>query len=166
MPIKAPAQSVKAVRERVVRRHPIILAATLTPASALAVWVLARPFAGFDVRLGSGSNREHVGPLNVAIVSVLVALAASTVRALLGRLAPNNAGRAWVPLCLIVLAVSVAGPLGGGTTTATKLALISVHLAVAAVVIPALATSQGRPFKEPPTPGLTPNLGQIPLGND
>jgi Family of unknown function (DUF6069) len=44
-------------------------------------------------------------------------------------------------VALVVLALSLAGPLRGGTTTAAKTALACMHMAAAAVLIPMLARS-------------------------
>jgi peptidoglycan/LPS O-acetylase OafA/YrhL len=67
-------------------------------------------------------------------------LAGWALLAALERLTPQARG-AWTLVALVILALSLAGPLGGGTTTAAKTALACMHLAAAAVLIPILARS-------------------------
>jgi hypothetical protein len=119
------------------RRSPL-LAVAATPVATLAVWAVAQSVADLNVRVGANSA-SHVGPLTVLIVSLMVGVAAWATRLSLERSNAQRAGRAWVKLALIVLVVSLAGPLSAGTNATTKLALACMHLAAAAVLIPALA---------------------------
>jgi hypothetical protein len=120
--------------------------ATLALAGAalvtIAVWGIAQTVAGLNVRLGSGSV-SHVGVASVLLVSVLAALAALATRQVAERTLARPR-RAWTRAAVIVLVVSLAGPLGAGTTVASKLSLAAMHLAAAAVLIATLRPGLSR----------------------
>ena len=107
-------------------------------AAALTVWALAGPLAGVDLRVHLGPATQHVGPATVAIVSILAGLAAWALLAALERFTPR-ARTVWTAIALVTLALSLAGPLSSGATTATKVALTGMHLAAAAVLVPMLS---------------------------
>jgi hypothetical protein len=121
------------------------LAVAAATAAVLAVWAIASQVAGLDVRLSVGARPEHVAAVTAAVVTALAGLAGWAVLALLERVAPLRSRRTWIVLAAVVLAVSLAGPLDAGTTTATKIAPACLHLAAAGVLIPALARSTARP---------------------
>lgn len=94
------------------------------------------------MRLGSGSV-SHVGAASVLLVSVLGALAAIATRQVAERTLARP-GRAWTRAAVIVLVVSLAGPLSAGTTVASKLSLAAMHLAAATVLIATLRPGLSR----------------------
>ena len=107
-------------------------------AATLTVWAVAGPLAGIDLRVQLGSAPvQHVGPATVVIVTILAGLAAWGLLAALEHFTPR-ARTVWTAIALVTLALSLAGPLSGGVTTATKVALAGMHLAAAAVLIPML----------------------------
>ena len=107
-------------------------------AATLTVWVVAGPVAGVDLSAQLGSAPvQHVGPAMVVIVTILAGLAAWGLLAVLEHFTPR-ARTVWTAIALVTLALSVAGPLSSGVTTATKVALAGMHLAAAAVLIPLL----------------------------
>ena len=118
-------------------RRARILAVVGGAAASLAVWAVAGPLAGVDLRVHAGSRAEQVGPATVIIVSVLAGLVAWALLAVLERFTPR-ARAAWTVNALVALAVSLAGPLTSGTTTAAKLALAGMHVATAVVLVLAL----------------------------
>ena len=118
-------------------RRARLLAVLGAAAASLAVWAIAGPLAGVELRVHLGSRTEHVGPAAVIIASTLAGLAAWALLALLERFA-RRARAAWTGTALIALAVSLAGPLSSGTTTAGQLALAGMHIATAAVLLAAL----------------------------
>lgn len=124
----APARSTSAVR-------PAILAVAVAGAAlvTIAVWGIAQAVADLNVRLGSRSV-SHVGVTSVLLVSVLAALAAIATRQVAQRTLARP-GRMWTRAAAIVLVVSLAGPLSAGTTVATMLSLVAMHLAAAAILI-------------------------------
>ncbi len=127
------------------RRGAWLVAVVTTPAATMAVWAIAKPFAGLDVRFATGAALRHVGALTVIFVSVVIAVAGWVARLVLERLGADKARRRWVAVEVVALAVSLAGPIAAGTTAATRIGLVCVHLAAAAVLIPALADISPRP---------------------
>ena len=113
------------------------LAVLATAAATLTVWAVAGPLAGVDLRVHVGSGTQHVGPATVVAVSILTGLAGWALLAALEHFTPR-ARAVWAATALAVLALSLAGPLGSGVTMAAKVALTGMHLAAAAVLIPAL----------------------------
>ena len=120
-----------------------ILAVPGSAAAALGVWAVAGPLGGVDlsVHLGSAAD-QHVGPAIVAIVSILAGLAAWGLLAVLERFT-HLARAIWIAIALVAMVLSLAGPFSGGATVPAKAALAGMHLAVAAVLIPALAGRGG-----------------------
>jgi hypothetical protein len=113
---------------------------TLTAvAAALAVWSVAR-LAGVDLAVGkaSGAGTDRVGPAPVAMAAALAGCLGWGLLAVLERFTPR-ARTVWTTAALVVLALSLAGPLAGGTTPAAKGALAGAHIAVAAALIPGLS---------------------------
>jgi Family of unknown function (DUF6069) len=119
-----------------------LLAVAGAAAAALAVWAVAVPLTGIDltVRIGGGSDTQQIGSGEVVLVSLLAGLAGWALLDLLERFTSHTRG-IWTASALVVLAVSLLGPLGGGVTTAARVALTGMHLAAAAVLIPLLARS-------------------------
>lgn len=112
-------------------------------AATLTVWAIAGPLAGVDLRVHVGSGTQHVGPATVVAVSVLTGLAAWALLAALEHFSPR-APTIWTAIALAALALSLVGPLTSGATTAAKMALTGMHLAAAAVLVPALTGSRVR----------------------
>ena len=112
-------------------------------AATLTVWAIAGPLAGVDLRVHVGSGTQHVGPATVVAVSVLTGLAAWALLAALEHFSPR-APTIWTAIALAALARFLAGPLTSGATTAAKMALTGMHLAAAAVLVPALTGSRVR----------------------
>ena len=113
------------------RRVPVWAAVVGAPLAALVVLAVA---SLLDVTLVAGDPPVTIGWSSVVIVSVVVALAAWGVRSLFFR--RHRTG--WFVTCGVLLLMSLLGPLGAATASAT-LWLALMHLAVAAVVVPGLA---------------------------
>lgn len=109
--------------------------------ATLAIWALAR-LAGVHlaVALGKDASVQQIGPAVVVFATVLAGLAGWGLLAALERWTAR-AWVAWRMIALVVLALSLVGPLTGGRTAAATAALVGMHLAAAAVLIPALARS-------------------------
>ena len=118
------------------------LAVVAATVATLVVWAIARPLAGADltVRTGAGSAAQHVGPTAVVVATVLAGLAGWALLALLQRFT-SRARAIWITTALVVLVLSMAGPLGAGTTVTAAAILASMHLTAAAILIPGLARS-------------------------
>src|SRR5687767_14391663 len=95
--------------QRLVQRLATAAAAV---AGAVLVWLLAVPVAGMDllVRPGQGAE-QHVGVASVALVSLLASLLGWGLLAALERLWPRRARTIWTTVALVVLLLSLAGPL-------------------------------------------------------
>lgn len=131
----SPARARRAGRTRRARALAVLGAV----AASLAVWAIAGPVAGVALRVHVGSRAEQVGPVLVIIASAVAGLAGWAVLAVLERFTPR-ARTAWTANALVALALSLAGPLSSGATTAAKLALAAMHVATGAVLIAALGS--------------------------
>jgi hypothetical protein len=107
-------------------------------AAALA-WIVEVPLLGIHLTFRFGAG--HVQTISVGQV-IGVAVAASLLGWLLLALLERRTPRArllWTVTAMTALAASLALPLAAATTTSAVAGLIVMHLAVGAVVIPALA---------------------------
>ena len=105
-----------------------------------ALWLLATFVLGMQLQAPASSpdlQPTAIGPLLVAIASVVGYLAGWAVLAVLERLTVRVRARAiWLGLALVALLASLALPLGGtGIDAANRLVLVLMHLAVAAVLV-------------------------------
>ena len=106
--------------------------------AAVAVWVLAVPLLGLHlvVRFGNASP-QSVGIGFVVAASLIASLAGWGLLVMLER-RTTRARAIWTGVAIAVLLVSLSLPLVAGTTASTRVALAAMHVAVAAVLIPAL----------------------------
>ena len=106
---------------------------------ALAVWAVAEWIVGLDLRTPAFSSEQPSQELTaglVAVASAVGGLAGWGVLAVLERFT-TNPRRAWVVVASIALLASLSAPLSGtGVTAGDRIAMIGMHLAVAAVVVP------------------------------
>ena len=132
----------RAAAARVRRARAVaLLAAT---GAALAVWVLTRLLGiGLTVRLAASGPALPVDPSVVVIVSVLAGVAGWVVLAGLEQLTAR-ARWAWLGLAIVALVLSLAGPLGAGTTTGARVSLAAMHVLAAAILIPTYVRTSGR----------------------
>lgn len=111
--------------------------------AALAVWVIAVPLLGVDLRVSmspGGSDVQTVSTPFVVAASLLVSLLGWALLALLER-RTARAATIWTVVAAVVLLLSLGSPLSSGTTAATKVTLALMHIAVAAVLIPTLRST-------------------------
>ncbi len=120
--------------------------------AALAIWVIAEVVAGVDLRRPAparGTATQDIDALHVAFAAAAGSLAGWALLALLER-TTGRARRVWIVIAVVAFIVSLGGPLSGtGITSAGRMALLSMHVAVAAAIVPALyrtspATTDGR----------------------
>ena len=106
--------------------------------AALVVYAFARLAAGHLLQPAFGSgDPKRLSAGFVAVVAALGALLGWAVIALLER-ASQKAARIWAVSAPLVLLASFSMPLSGhGVSGGNRLALIMMHLAVGAVVVPA-----------------------------
>jgi hypothetical protein len=113
-----------------------------------AIWTIAVPLLGHRLIVTGGpAGRESldIGLAPVVVIALLACLAGWAVLALLERLLPRNARRIWTITALAVLLMSFAPLLAPGMDTATRLTLGALHVAVAAVLIPAMTRNISQP---------------------
>ncbi|MPV37868.1 DUF6069 family protein [Georgenia subflava] len=119
------------------RRTAGVLAAT---AAGLAVWLIVTAALGVEL--------EATGVGAVSWPSVIAAglLAGFSGWGLLAALerAGKPAGRWWTVIAVTVLVLSLPAPLVQGATLAAGVGLVTLHLAVGAVLIPMLARTARR----------------------
>ncbi|MGN9909027.1 DUF6069 family protein [Phytohabitans sp. LJ34] len=96
------------------------------------IWAIGRG-AGADLTAGG----QAVTLPAVVVVTLVVGLAAWALLAILER-AMRRAATAWTWAAVAVLVLSLAGPVGGAETAGGAAALVAMHLAAAAVLIPGL----------------------------
>jgi hypothetical protein len=113
------------------------------PAAALAVWAVAVPLAGATLTVRSGDGTQTVGWVSVLVTSLLAALVALGLTLVLERVA-SRPTLVWTIAAPPALLASLTGPLGSGVGTTTVLVLITLHLAVAAVLVPGLLPRASR----------------------
>ncbi|MGI8875559.1 MAG: DUF6069 family protein [Egibacteraceae bacterium] len=124
------------------RRRARLLAVVSTILAALALWTVAEPILGVDLRepaRAAGGATRAIGPLNIVLASAVASLAGWGLLAALERLTVR-ARTAWTATAVVVALVSLGGPLSGaGITAANKVVLALLHIVVAAVLIPLLS---------------------------
>jgi hypothetical protein len=106
--------------------------------SALLLWAVNGPWAGIDLTVRQGDTTTHVGPAAVVVAALVSGLAAWGLLTLLERTVRRPA-LTYRIIASVVLLVSLAGPLGGGVDTSSKLALLGMHTTVGAALIIGLA---------------------------
>ena len=120
-----------------VRRNRILAVAGATLAAAV-VWAIEVPLLGIHLQTQFGNTAPQDVGLGLVVVSALVgSLAAWGLLAFLER-RYARARTTWTWIALAFLLVSFSAPFSAGTTTTTRFALATMHLAVAAVLIPTL----------------------------
>jgi hypothetical protein len=124
---------------RVTRARALSVAGAVL--AAVTVWAIAVPLSGTHllIRFGSGAA-QSVGIDYVIGASLAASLAGWGLLALLERRIAR-ARRTWTGIAIVVVALSLSLPLTAGTTLSAKVALALMHVAVAAVLIPAMRRS-------------------------
>lgn len=114
--------------------------------AAIAVWLIARYGAGVRLRMPAFSAAQGPAGLGlgfVAVTSAVASLIGWGAVTLIERLS-HHPRRNWLITGLLALVVSLSAPLSGhGVTAADRAALICMHLATAAVLIPVFARTAG-----------------------
>ena len=117
-------------------RTLVVVAAAV---GGLIVWAIARLIIGEDLTAtASGADSPTtVGPAPVIIVSLVGGLVAWGFLALPERFTAR-AGRIWLIVAVVVLLLSLAGPLAQANGTGTTIALLIMHLVVGSILIAGL----------------------------
>ncbi|GGQ12705.1 hypothetical protein GCM10010187_31160 [Actinomadura coerulea] len=112
-------------------------------AGALILWAVNDPWAGIDLTVHQGDSTQHIGPAAVVGAALAAGLAAWGLLALLERTV-RHPTRTFRIITLITLALSLAGPLGSGADTSSRLVLLGMHLTVGAALIIGLPHRRNR----------------------
>ncbi|MEV4537716.1 DUF6069 family protein [Asanoa sp. NPDC049518] len=120
------------------RRRARGLAVVAAAAATFTVWTVAHQIAGVDLVVDNGATT--VTPAAVVLVTVLAGLAGWGLLALLERFTSRGT-RTWTWIATAFLAVSLLGPLGSAEGAGATIALLAMHLATGAVLIPIMARS-------------------------
>jgi hypothetical protein len=101
---------------------------------ALLLWAVNDLWAGIDLVVRQGDTIRQIGPAAVVVTALVAGLAAWGLLALLERTVSRPA-RTFRIIALTVLAMSLAGPLGSGVDTSSRVVLLGMHLTVGAALI-------------------------------
>ncbi|HET7012787.1 MAG TPA: DUF6069 family protein [Streptosporangiaceae bacterium] len=130
------APGIKRVRARALCAAGGALAAVLT-------WIAEVPLLGIHLNFRFGAGHiQTISAGQVIGAAAAASLLGWLLLALMERRTPN-ARPLWIGISLTALAASLALPLAAAATTAATAGLIVMHLAVGAVVIPAMAYTLG-----------------------
>jgi mannose/fructose/N-acetylgalactosamine-specific phosphotransferase system component IID len=116
------------------RRTGRAITVAAAAAGALLLWAVNDPWAGIDLAVRRGATTQHVSPVAVVVTALIAGLAAWTLLALLERTVRRPVLPYWI-IASIVLILSLAGPLGSGVDTSSRLVLVGMHLTVGAALI-------------------------------
>jgi hypothetical protein len=122
------------------RRRTRALAIVAAAGATFTGWTIAHPVAGADLIVDTGSGPTTVTPAAVVLATVLAGLAAWALLALLERRTPRAAA-VWSGIACAVLLISLLGPIGAAVDAGATAALVAMHLAAGAVLIPIMARS-------------------------
>lgn len=116
-----------------------ILVVVTAAAAPVLIWAVAKAFdTNMTVDMRNGQPATAIGLAIVAAFAAQAALLGWAALALLERFLPRHARVVWTVLAVAVLLVSFAPVVAVAAATGTKMMLALMHLAVAAVLIPAL----------------------------
>lgn len=122
---------------RPARRRDRLLTVLAATVATLLGWVVAVPLAGVALVARSGAGEQRVTPLAVAVSTLLAGLAGWALLALLERVT-GRARAVWTAVAVLVLLLSLLGPLGGGAGGPATVTLLVLHLVAGAVLVPGL----------------------------
>lgn len=137
----APTTDTAPARRRVgprARRRAVGIVATLVV--TLAVWLLGH-LAGADYWIADSQGTVRIDALVTTQVTVVLGLVGWGVLALLERLTRYGT-TIWTVLAAVVVVASMIPIVLVEATTATRVALVVVHLAVGAVLVPAFVRAR------------------------
>jgi hypothetical protein len=113
---------------------PVLAGAVL---AAVLLWFAAAVLGGVDVRVTTGTDEIPVGLGAVVAAATVGGVLGWGLLALLAR-GGRRGVRIWRAVAVVVLALSLGGPLSSGMGTAAVAVLVALHVAVAAVLVPLL----------------------------
>jgi hypothetical protein len=110
--------------------------------AALAVCVIAHVVGGIPLEVGLTPNGpvQQVGVPSIVVICLLAGLAAVLLVVALERVT-RHPRRVWAVIAIVMLRLSLLGPLGAAATAQAGISLLCMHLAAGAVLIPVLFLS-------------------------
>jgi hypothetical protein len=105
---------------------------------AVAVWLVGAA-SGVNLEAQLGTDVQAISVVAAAVAALAAGLAGWGARVLIGRLVRGGGEVVWFVLCGVVLLASMVGALAG-TTAGAVAVLVSMHVAVAAVIALGLRT--------------------------
>jgi hypothetical protein len=105
--------------------------------AALTVWVIAVPLAGADLTVRVSGETQSIELGSVVAGALIAGLVGWALLAVLERVV-RRPRQTWTINAGVAFVLSLTGPLGSDADATTTITLIGMHLAVAAVLIPAL----------------------------
>lgn len=109
---------------------------------AVAVWLIGAAF-GVNLEAQLGTDVQAVSVAAAAVAALAAGFAGWGARVLIGRLVRGGGEVVWFVLCGVVLLASMVGALAG-TTPGAVATLVSMHVAVGAVIALGLRTAGRR----------------------
>jgi hypothetical protein len=116
------------------RRTGRAITVVAAAAGALLLWTVDGPWAGLDLAVRRGDTTQYIGPAAVALTALVAGLAAWGLLALQERTVRRPV-RTYRIIASIVLILSLAGPLGSGVDTGSRLVLLAMHVTVGTALI-------------------------------
>ncbi|MEU3228327.1 DUF6069 family protein [Streptomyces sp. NPDC006976] len=107
--------------------------------ATVIVWLIAHATLDDGLKAkGQGGDIQEIGLPMVIGVTLVVGFAALGVVTLIDRKSPN-ARTLWTVISSVIFLLSLLGPAGSGDGGGSKVALLCMHVVVAAVLIPGFA---------------------------
>ena len=121
-------------RTRTARRTSRAITVAAGVAGSLLLWVIEVPWLGLDLAVRQGDTVQRVGAAAVTAAALIAGLAAWALLAVLERTVRRPV-LTYRIIASIALILSLAGPLGSGVDTGSRLALAGMHLTVGIAAI-------------------------------
>ncbi len=113
---------------------PVLAGAVVAP---VLVWSAAVVLGDADLRVAIGADQVTVGLGAVVAAAAVAGVLGWALLAVLAR-GGRRGVTVWRTAAVVVLLLSLGGPLSSGSGTATVAVLVALHVAVAAVLVPLL----------------------------
>lgn len=133
---------------------------------ALVGWTDIHLVGGVDLVVGSAPHARVVGPVDVAVAASVAGIAGWALLALIEHRigAGRRAVRLWRGIGVLVLALSVVGPLTADAVASTRWSLVALHTSVGAALLAGLgATAAARCERHPHLSGDSRSARDWPL---
>ena len=116
------------------RRALVVLAAV---AGAVLVWAIADPLlrADLDVRFGDSGPVDHIAARAVAVTTLAGGLLGWALLEVLERRAGPRAHDIWVAVAVLVMLLSLLGPIVSGMTVSATVGLLAIHIVAGGILI-------------------------------